>query len=366
MRANREAFDRWKIVPRMLQDVSERDLSVKVFGTTSAAPFFLAPVAAQGIMHPERERAVARAAKSLGIPMVLSTMSSTPLEEIAEIMRPVGCWFQLYAGSNRPFARSLIKRAEKAGYAAIVATVDLPLLGWREAELENAYLPFLENEGIANHLSDPVFRSRLTSPPSPPPSGEGGDSRTRDSKGGSRSPLPEGEGTGERLKAAHNLAIEYLENPRFTWKDIDWIRRQTKLPLLLKGILHPDDARLAIKHGADGIVVSNHGGRQVDGSIAAIDALPAVRKAVKGKVPILMDSGIRRGADILKALALGASAVLVGRPYAYGLAVAGEAGVRQVLRNLMAEFELQMALSGCSSVSAISKDLITPSRSIAR
>jgi isopentenyl diphosphate isomerase/L-lactate dehydrogenase-like FMN-dependent dehydrogenase len=321
MRENRKAFERYRIVPRMLRDVAERQMAVKLFGTSAAAPFLLAPVAAQGIMHPDGERATARAARSLGIPMVLSTMASTPLEDIAKLMDPVKCWFQLYAGKNREFAKSLIQRAETAGYSAVVATVDLPLLSWREEELKHAYLPFLENEGIANHLSDPTF------------------------------------GTGDP-KELHRRAIDYLENPRFTWKDIEWLRKQTRLPLLLKGILHPDDALLAIEHGADGIIVSNHGGRQVDGSIAALDALPLVRKAVKKRIPLLMDSGVRRGADILKAIALGASAVLIGRPYAYGLAVAGETGVRQVLRNLMAEFELNMALSGCRRIKDITKDLI--------
>ena len=305
LRANRDAFDRWEIWPRMLRDVSERDITVQLFGTRSAAPLLLAPVAAQGTMHAEAERATARAAKSAGVPMVLSTMASTPLEEIATLIDPVGCWFQLYAGKSREFAKSLIKRAEASGYSAIVATVDLPLLGWRPYELAHAYVPFVVDEGIAN---------------------------------------PE--------------AIENLENPKATWKDIDWIRKQTKLPLLLKGILHPDDAKLALQHGADGIIVSNHGGRQVDGSVAALDALPLVCKAVKEKVPVLMDSGIRRGADIIKALALGASAVLVGRPYAYGLAVAGEEGVRRVLSNLMADFERQMALSGCGKLKDITAPLV--------
>ena len=308
LRANREAFHRWQIWPRMLRDVSRRDTSIKLFDTASTAPFLLAPVAAQGIMHPDAERGTARAAASAGIPLILSTMASTPLEEVARLMGATGCWFQLYAGKSRDFAKSLIQRAETAGYLAIVVTVDLPLLGWRPAVASSAYNPFVANGGIAN---------------------------------------PE--------------AIENLEHPGATWKDINWIRKQTTLPVILKGILHPDDARLALEHGADGIIVSNHGGRQVDGSVAALDALPLVAKAVKNKVPLLMDSGIRTGADILKALALGASAVLVGRPYAYGLCVAGEAGVSHVLQNLMADFEMQMALAGCARIRDIKRTLISES-----
>ncbi|MBI4419444.1 MAG: alpha-hydroxy-acid oxidizing protein [Gemmatimonadetes bacterium] len=330
MRANREAFDRWRIWPRMLRDVGQRDLGVRLFGATTPVPFLLAPVAAQTVMHPDGERATARAAKAAGIPVVLSTMSSTPLEEIARILAPSPRWLQLYAGKNRDVACSMIRRAEAAGYGAIAVTVDLPLLGWREGELRNAYLPFLEGHGIANYVSDPVFRAQLARPPE------------------------------EDLQAAITHVLDSFVNPRFTWADIDWIRSLTRLPLLLKGILHPDDARAALDHGADGIIVSNHGGRQVDGSVAALDALPLVCGAVKQRVPVLMDSGIRRGADIVKALALGATAVLVGRPYAYALAVAGEDGVRHMIRNLIAEFDLQLGLSGCRSVKEVDRALLGP------
>jgi len=252
------------------------------------------------------------------------------LEEIAGIMGPVPRWFQLYAGKNPDVACSMIRRAEASGYAALVVTVDLPLLGWREAELSNAYLPLLEGQGIANHLSDPVFRSQLPKPPE------------------------------EDLEGAIARVLDSFVNPRFRWADIDSIRRQTRLPMLLKGILHPEDARLALDHGADGIIVSNHGGRQVDGSVAALDALPLVADAVKGRVPVLMDSGVRRGADVIKALALGAAAVLIGRPYAYALAAAGEAGVRHLIRNLMAEIDLQVGLSGLQSIKQIDRSLLEP------
>jgi lactate 2-monooxygenase len=325
---NNKAFEKWQIVPRMLCDTSNRDLSIELFGKKLSYPVLLAPVGVQSIVHPEGELATARAAAAMEVPFIASTASTYSLEKVAGEMGQGQRWYQLYWSNDREIAASMVKRAEAAGYDAIVITLDTPMMAWREKDIENAYLPFLEGEGIGNYLSDPVFCSRLEKSPQ------------------------------EDMRAAIMLWARVFGNPTLTWKDLELIKRQTSLPILLKGILHPEDAKLAVEHGVDGLVVSNHGGRQVDGAIAAIDALPDVVDAVEGKIPVLMDSGIRRGSDILKALALGAKAVLVGRPYMYGLALAGEEGVKQVLRNLIADFDLTLALSGKTSAAELSRDLL--------
>jgi lactate 2-monooxygenase len=312
----------------MLRDVSSRNLATSLLGTTLPAPFLLAPIGVQSIVHPEAESAPARSAAATGIPLVLSTLSSITLEEVAAVMGDAPRWFQLYPCRDRDVAASMVRRAEAAGYAALVVTVDTPMIGWRERDLRLAYLPFLQGEGLANFLSDPVFRSRLAEPPE------------------------------ADMTAAVMRFLAIYAHPGFTWTDLDKIRAETSLPVLVKGITHPADAELALQHGIDGLIVSNHGGRQVDGAMAALDALPAVCDIVQGRIPVLMDSGIRRGADVLKALALGASAVLLGRPYVYALAVAGEAGVREVIRNLIAEIDLQMALCGVRSVSEVDRSLV--------
>jgi lactate 2-monooxygenase len=325
---NNKAFEKWQIVPRMLCDTSNRDLSIELFGKKLSYPVLLAPVGVQSIVHPEGELATARAAAAMEVPFIASTASTYSLEKVAGEMGQGQRWYQLYWSNDREIAASMVKRAEAAGYDAIVITLDTPMMAWREKDIENAYLPFLEGEGIGNYLSDPVFCSRLEKSPQ------------------------------EDMRAAIMLWARVFGNPTLTWKDLEFIKGQTSLPILLKGILHPEDAKLAVEHGVDGLVVSNHGGRQVDGAIAAIDALPDVVDAVEGKIPVLMDSGIRRGSDILKALALGAKAVLVGRPYMYGLALAGEEGVKQVLRNLIADFDLTLALSGKTSAAELSRDLL--------
>jgi lactate 2-monooxygenase len=325
---NNKAFEKWQIVPRMLCDTSSRDLSIELFGKKLPYPLMCAPVGVQSIVHPEGELASARAAAAMGVPFISSTASTYSLEKTAEVMGQNEKWFQLYWSSDREIAASMVKRAESAGYSAIVITLDTPMMAWREKDIEHAYLPFLEAQGIGNYLEDPVFCSRLE-----------------------RSPR-------EDMRSAIMLWAKVFGNPTLTWRDLVYIRMHTSLPILLKGILHPDDAKLALEHGVDGIVVSNHGGRQVDGAIPAIDALPEIVDAVEGEIPVLMDSGIRRGSDIVKALALGAKAVLVGRPYMYGLALAGEEGVKQVLRNLIADFDLTLALSGKKSVSELNRDLL--------
>ncbi|MFZ0335065.1 MAG: lactate 2-monooxygenase [Candidatus Acidiferrales bacterium] len=319
MRSNLEAFYRWRIVPRMLRNVSVTDMSIELLGAKLPAPVLLGPVGVQGIVHAEAELATGRAAAALGLPFVLSTVSSQPIEKVAQAMGAAPRWFQLYWGKNPELTASMLQRAEKAGYTALVVTLDTSMLGWRERDLQHGYLPFLLAEGLSNYLSDAVFRSALREPPEKDP------------------------------VEAVRLWASIFTNTTLTWNDLAFLRQHTKLPILLKGILHGDDAARAVDCGVDGVIVSNHGGRQVDGAIAALDALPVVVKSVNGKIPVLFDSGIRRGADIMKALALGARAVLVARLYIWGLAVAGEAGVRDAMLNLLADFDLSMALSGFTS-----------------
>jgi isopentenyl diphosphate isomerase/L-lactate dehydrogenase-like FMN-dependent dehydrogenase len=328
MDANLEAFARRRIVPRMLRDVSERDLRVDVLGTALPAPLLVAPVGVQSILHAEGELATARAAASLGIGAVASTASSFTLEEIAEAGGDAPKWFQLYWPRDDELAASLLRRAEAAGYTAIVVTLDTWLLGWRPRDLQGAYLPFLRSTGIANYLSDPVFRSRLEVAPEEDP------------------------------QAAVAQFVAVFSDPSVTWERLAMLREHTSLPIVLKGIVHPDDARAAVEQGADGVIVSNHGGRQVDGAIGALEALPGVAAAVGDRATVLFDSGIRSGADAFKALALGARAVLVGRPCMWGLAVAGEEGVRHVLRNLLAELDLTLALSGHTRADAVGPDAL--------
>ncbi|MGI9183406.1 MAG: alpha-hydroxy-acid oxidizing protein [Solirubrobacteraceae bacterium] len=327
MRANDAAFRRWRIVPRMLRDVSARDLSVTVLGTELPAPVGLAPIGVQTIVHPEGELAVARAAAALGLPMAVSTVSSRTLEEIAAAAGGPK-WFQLYWPGDREFAASLLARAEAAGYQAVLVTLDTFLPGWKPRDLQGAWQPFLEGAGIANYIADPVFRGLLERPPE------------------------------EDMQAAVGQFVMQFSNPRLTWADLEFLRSRTTLPLALKGILHPDDARAAREHGIDGVVVSNHGGRQVDGAIASLDALPAIVDAVGDEMEILLDSGVRCGADVVKALALGADAVLLGRPYLWGLAAGGEDGVLAVLRAILAELDLTLGLTGHSRPAELGPDLL--------
>lgn len=327
-RANIEAFQRYGIRPRVCCDISGSDLSILLLNVTIPVPFLLAPIGVNTILHPDGELAPASAASKLGVPYILSNVSSISMEEVANKMGDGLRWFQLYPPKNRDLTISFVQRAEASGYKAIVITVDSTLLGWRETDLRNAYLPFLTGQGMGNYFTDPVFRSMLKETPE------------------------------QNIQQAVLTALDEGNNTCFTWEEFDFIRKQTQLPILIKGITHPDDAIMALKRGVDGIIVSNHGGRQLDGAISTLDALPHIVEVIQGKIPILLDSGIRRGADILKAIALGASAVLVGRPYAYALAVAGEIGVRETIQNLIAETELQLAISGRKSIMDIDPSLI--------
>jgi lactate 2-monooxygenase len=364
IRANRAAFERWRIVPRMLRDVSERDTAVTLFGRRLPAPFLTAPIGVLELAHRDADLAVARAARDEGVPMIFSNQASKPMEECAEALGDSPRWFQLYWSSSDELVESLVARAEACGCEAIVLTVDTVMAGWRPRDLEPAFLPFLRGKGIAQYTSDPVFRRLMKEGAS---EGPGGTPRpnlsalstliqlTRAYPGGFVRSLTSGD-----ARAAVERFVQIYSRPSLDWDQLSFLRERTQLPIVLKGVLHPDDAARAIDSGLDGIVVSNHGGRQVDGAIATLDALPAVVQAVGCRVPVLLDSGIRGGADAFKALALGATAVLIGRPYVYGLAIAGEAGVREVLRNFKADFDLTMGLAGRNSVGEIERDTIVP------
>jgi len=317
VRANLEAFGRWRIRPRMLTGNVVRDISVDVLGMHSPGPFFLAPIGVLSIAHEEAEVAVGQASASSGVPMLLSSAATHSIEEVAATNAPR--WFQLYWVNDREICESFVRRAEAAGYGAIVVTLDTLTLGWRPRDLRQAYLPFIKGEGCGQYFTDPVFLSRLAKSPQ------------------------------EDMLTAAATMLATFPNLGLTWDDLDWLRQQTKLPILVKGVLTAEDARRALEHGIDGVVVSNHGGRQVDGAVAALDALVEVRDALPDAV-VLMDGGIRCAADVLKAVALGANAVLLGRPYAYALAVGGRRGVEELIKSLLAEIDLNLALAGGTSI----------------
>ena len=356
--SNRSDFEKYKIIPRMLRDTSNRSTEIELFGQPLPSPLLLSPVGVLEMVHPDADIAVARASAALGVPYIFSNQASRPMEEASAAMGSSPRWFQLYWSKSNDLVASFVQRAEKCGCQAIVVTLDTTHLGWRTRDLEIAYLPFLEGKGIAQYTSDPVFQRVMDEPAPTTP------------RPGITLPLLAGlikmvnaypgNGffrklrSGRPQKAVQKFTSIY-SNPALTWKDLSFLRGQTQLPILLKGILHPDDAAMALDHGINGIIISNHGGRQVDGSISTIDALPAIAQRVAGKIPVLLDGGIRGGADMFKAIALGASAVCIGRPYVYGLAIAGQAGVEEVLKNLMAEFYFTMGLAGINSVKEITR-----------
>ncbi|MGY1719512.1 alpha-hydroxy-acid oxidizing protein [Blastococcus sp. SYSU DS0552] len=363
-RANRAAFDRWAVVPRVLRDASVRDTSVELFGRRLPAPLLLGPVGALELVHPEADLAVARAAAATGVPMVFSNQGSRSMEECAAAMGGSPRWFQLYWSTSDQLVESLVHRAETAGCEALVVTLDTTMLGWRPRDLDLGHLPFALGKGIAQYTSDPVFRrlveerAAAAGPREPQPRPTPAAIKALVSmarawpgsfRDNLRSPLP---------RAAVETFLAIYSRPSISWADLAWLRSRTKLPILLKGVLHPDDARRALDEGMDGVVVSTHGGRQVDRSIAALDALPDVVAAVGDRAPVLLDSGIRSGADVFTAVALGARAVLLGRPFAWGLALAGEAGVRQVVEDVVGEFDLTLGLTGHTAVDQLTPEVL--------
>jgi lactate 2-monooxygenase len=364
MHANTAAFGRWQVWPRPLRDVSTRDLSVGFLGRRRPTPLLLAPLGVMEMAHDDADLAVARAAASLGVPYTLSNQASFPMEEVADAAPGGSRLFQLYWSADDDLNASLLRRAEASGCEAIVVTLDTHLLGWRTRDLDLAYLPFTRGMGIAQYTSDPVFqqlvRERVrkgpdvAAPPAPavrmtPKTIAAGVKIAR--KGAAltgveglrenlRSPLP---------RAAVETFLDVFSTPALTWDDLAKARQWTSLPIILKGIVHPDDAARALDAGVDGVWVSNHGGRQIDQSVPTLEALPAVVERIEGRVPVVFDSGIRQGSDAFIALALGATVVALGRPYAYGLGVAGEEGVREVVRNVLAELDITLGLSGHTS-----------------
>jgi L-lactate dehydrogenase (cytochrome) len=364
-RANRAAFDRWAVVPRVLRDVSSRDTSVELFGRRLPSPVLLGPVGALELVHPEADLAVARAAAATGVPMVFSNQASVAMETCAAAMGGSPRWFQLYWSTSDELVESLVGRAEASGCEALVVTLDTTMLGWRPRDLDLGHLPFALGKGIAQYTSDPVFRrlaaehaqqaasARQPAPRPTLPAVKALVGMARAWPGplleNLRSPLP---------RAAVETFLGIYSRPSITWADLAWLRARTRLPIVLKGVLHPDDARRALDEGVDGILVSTHGGRQVDRSIAALDALPDVVAAVADRVPVLLDSGVRSGADVLVAVALGARAALIGRPVAWGLALAGEDGARQVVEDVLAEFDLTLGLAGLTAVDQLSPEVL--------
>jgi lactate 2-monooxygenase len=325
---NAAAFRRWRILPRMLTDVSAPSYESMVLGTKLAVPMLLGPIGVLKIAHPDGELAVARAASALGAPMVTSTAASFAIEEIARANGDGQRWFQLYWPKDQGVAVSLLERAGAAGFSVLVVTLDTRLLGWRPHDLDAAFLPFLRGVGVQNYFTDPAFTAGLAAP------------------------VADDEG------AAVLHWAGMFGSPALTWDDLPFLRQHWDGPIVLKGIQSVPDARRAVDAGMEGIVVSNHGGRQVDGAVGSLDALPPVVEAVGSQTVVLFDSGVRGGADMLKAVALGARAVLIGRPYGYGLGLAGEDGVRHVLRALRNDFEITMRLAGAASLADLGPDML--------
>jgi isopentenyl diphosphate isomerase/L-lactate dehydrogenase-like FMN-dependent dehydrogenase len=327
--ANVTAFDRYGLVPRMLAGAVERDLSIELFGMKLPSPLLLAPVGVIGLCAQDGhgDQATARAAARTGVPMVASTLTVDPMEEVAPLLGETPGLFQLYTPADRDLAQSFVNRAEAAGFKGIVVTLDTQILGWRPRDLALGSFPQLKGLCLANYFSDPLFQAKLE------------------------------KSAEEDPRAAALMWALGFSDPGLSWEDIEWLRSLTDLPMMLKGICHPEDARRAIDAGIDGIWCSNHGGRQANGGAAAIDMLPAVAEAAGG-VPVIFDSGVRAGEHVVKALALGATAVAIGRPYAFGLAVGGEDGIVHVLRSLLAEADLLMAVDGYASIADLTPEAL--------
>ncbi|MGM9944917.1 MAG: alpha-hydroxy acid oxidase [Lysinibacillus sp.] len=320
LRNNRNAFAKYSIVPRFLTDVSNPDTSIELFGKKHPTPFLFAPVGMNKMAHEDGELAVVRAAEKLEMPYIQSTVSSYGLEEVAAVAPNHTKWFQLYWSTNEEIAYSMAARAEAAGFEAIVLTVDTVMLGWREEDVRNQFSPLKLGFARGNYVNDPVFTASLKD---------------------------------DSFEAYVEGMLANIFHPTLNWDNVRELKRRVNVPVLIKGILHPEDARLALEAGVDGIIVSNHGGRQLDGVIGSLDALPSIVEVAGGRVPVLLDGGVYRGIDALKALALGATAVCIGRPFVYGLAYAGEHGVYQVMQNLYSEFKVSMGLAGQRTIAGL-------------
>lgn len=325
-RRNASAFAEWGMMPRMMVGTTNRDLSVELFGMRFASPLFMAPIGVTGIATPDGhgDLAAAKAAAMTGVPLTASTLSNDPVEAVIAAAGATPSFFQLYTPKDRELAKSLVRRAEGAGAKALVVTLDTWVTGWRPRDLNSGNFPQLRGHVLVNYFSDPVFQARL------------------------------GKSVEGNLAEAVQLWAG-LFGKAMEWSDLGWLKSATKLPILLKGICHPDDARRAIDEGADGIYCSNHGGRQANGGIAAIDCLPGVVEAA-GNAPVLFDSGIRSGTDVVKAVALGARMVGVGRPYLYGLALDGAEGAAHVLHSILAEADLMMAVNGYPTLADVRRE----------
>lgn len=368
--SNRTAFGRWQVWPRPLRDVSQRDLSIEFLGVRRPTPIVLAPLGVMELAHADADLAAARAAAAVGVPYTISNQASVPMEQVADAAPTAPRLFQLYWSASDELNASLLRRAEAARCEAIVVTLDTHLLGWRTRDLDLAYLPFTRGLGIAQYTSDPVFQQLVRDRVRDPATGQAPAVRvtpkairagvsiarkgsaltgSRSVRANLRSPLP---------RAAVETFLEVFSTPALTWDDLAKAREWTTLPIILKGIVHPDDAGRALDAGMDGIWISNHGGRQIDQSVPTLDVLPAIAERVAGRAPIVFDSGVRQGSDAFIALALGATAVALGRPYAYGLGIAGEAGVREVVRNVLAELDITLGLSGHTSIGDVGRDAL--------
>ncbi|MDB5045789.1 MAG: hypothetical protein JWQ08_1839 [Deinococcus sp.] len=342
---NLAAFERVRLMPKRLVGSHHRDLSVTLFGQTYRVPLLLAPIGVLELAHPEADLAVARAAHAEGVAYILSSQASYPMERVAAALSGTPHWFQLYWGTDDSVTRSFVQRAERTGARAIAVTLDTTLLGWRPRDLDLGSLPFLHAQGIAQYLSDPVFRSRLNVPVGRAAVSPRISPALLRVAWEHRAKARAFDLSAAQIREACARFVSTYTNPALGWDDLAKLREWTSLPLVLKGVMTPEDAREARRRNIDGLIVSNHGGRQIDGEQATLEALPGVVQAA-GPMPVLMDSGIRTGADIAKALALGARAVLLGRPYMYGLGIAGQDGVREVIQNLIAEFDLTLGLLG--------------------
>ncbi len=366
MAANRAALDRRAIVPRVLRDVAERTLEVELFGDRLPAPILFAPVGAGDLVARGADRMIGHAAAELGLPYIFSNQGGVPMEEVAAEMdrvRPgAPRWFQLYWSTDDDLVDSLLQRAERVGASAVAVTVDTTMLGWRPRDLNLGSLPFARAEGIAQYTSDPRFGEIVAER-----AAVAGDDRRDISVGALRTLISIARNTPGALlrniirpepRVGVQTFLDIYSRPSLSWAQIEGLRERTSLPIVLKGVLHPDDARRAVDTGVDGIIVSNHGGRQIDGAISSIDALAAIGPAVDNRIAVLIDSGIYSGADVFKALALGADAVCIGRPHMYGLALAGADGARDAVANIVAELDLTLGLAGHTRVDDLTPEAL--------